>query len=392
MTKVLFVDDEPNILAGLRRMLRTYRKEWDMSFSESGVEALKLLEEEEFDVIVSDMRMPGMDGAEFLSHVRDRYPGTIRVVLSGHSQQELTLRSIGPAHQYLSKPCDSEHLKSSIQSVMRLQSLISSETIKDLVESIDTLPSLPSIYIELVEILSSPEASIQQAAELIAKDMAMSAKVLQLVHSSFFGMPIKVTDVKQAVVLLGTEVLKPLILSTATFSQYEGVNLGGFPLEHVANHGLEIGMLARKIAEAEGASSDIVGQAFLAGVLHDIGKVVLAQYDPVGYREIWQQTDIDSVARTDLEEAKYGATHAEIGSYLIGLWGLPYEVIEAVTCHHQPDRCESSDFRPASAVYAAATISENASTVWNTHYLEKIKKQDRTDAWQKLALATERNS
>lgn len=388
MTKLLFVDDEPNILDGLRRMLRTYRKEWDMSFCESGEKALGLLEEEEFDVIVSDMRMPGMDGAEFLTHVRDRHPGTIRVVLSGHSQQELTLRSIGPAHQYLSKPCDSEHLKSSIQSVMRLQSLISSEEIKNLVESIDTLPSLPSIYIELVELLSSPEASVEEAAELIAKDMAMSAKVLQLVHSSFFGMPIKVTDVKQAVVLLGTEVLKPLVLSTATFSQYEGIDLGGFPLEGVANHGLEIGMLAKKICEAESASAEVAGQAFLAGVLHDIGKVVLAQYDPQGYREIWQQRTISSIARAELEEIKYGATHAEIGSYLIGLWGLPYEVIEAVTCHHQPDKCESQGFSPATAVYAAALIAENSSPTWDNEYLARLQKADRTPAWEKLALAT----
>ncbi len=387
MTKVLFVDDEPNILAGLRRMLRTYRKEWDMAFCESGVEALDLLEEQAFDVIVSDMRMPGMDGAEFLSHVRDRHPGTIRVVLSGHSQQEMTLRSIGPAHQYLSKPCDSEYLKTSIQSVIRLQSLISSETIKDLVESIDTLPTLPSIYVELVELLAEPEASVEQAARLIAQDMAMSAKILQLVHSSFFGMPVKVNDVKQAVVLLGTEVLKPLVLSTATFSQYEGVELGDFSLERISSHGIEVGMLARRIAEAENASAETIGQSFLAGVLHDLGKLVLAQYDPNGYREIWQQSEISPTARADLEREKYGASHAEIGSYLLGLWGLPYEVIEAVTCHHEPLKCETTGFCSASAVYAAVAITETSSVEWNRDYLARINKENRIDEWKKLTLA-----
>ena len=187
MTKILFVDDEPNVLSGVRRQLRGYRNEWDMSFCESGAEAVELLQKEPHDVVVTDMRMPGMDGAELLQKVRELFPGTVRIVLSGHSDQELTLRAVGPAHQYLTKPCDPESLRCTIQRTIALQDQVANDKVRELVASVDALPTLPCIYQELVEEVTSPMACIEQAGKIIARDLGMSTKILQLVNSSFFG-------------------------------------------------------------------------------------------------------------------------------------------------------------------------------------------------------------
>ncbi len=185
--RVLFVDDEPKILEGLRRMLRPLRNEWEMSFVNSGQEALDILAQQPFDVIVTDMRMPAMNGAELLHEVRKRYPHMVRFVLSGQASQETMLRSIGPMHQYLSKPCDSGILKSTLTRSCQLRSILSNEKLHNLVSRIDWLPSLPSLYIEMVEELQKPEASTKILGKLISKDIAMSAKILQLVNSAFFG-------------------------------------------------------------------------------------------------------------------------------------------------------------------------------------------------------------
>src|SRR5262245_37814840 len=100
MKKILFVDDEPNVLQGLERMLRSMRHEWEMQFAMSGPAALERLAEQTFDVIVSDMRMPGMTGAQLLTEVSQRHPHIVRIILSGQADQEDILRSVGPTHQY----------------------------------------------------------------------------------------------------------------------------------------------------------------------------------------------------------------------------------------------------------------------------------------------------
>jgi len=114
MTRIIFVDDEPRVLDGIRRFLYPMRREWDMSFACSGPQALEIMAHDPFDVIVTDVRMPGMDGTELLARVRDLHPGVVRIVLSGHSDRDLTLKAAVSAHKYLSKPCDAQSLKVTI--------------------------------------------------------------------------------------------------------------------------------------------------------------------------------------------------------------------------------------------------------------------------------------
>lgn len=383
MLSLLFVDDEPNVLAGLRRMLRSQRRQWEMNFCDSGESALQWLASHRADAIVSDMRMPGMDGAELLSRVRETYPDTIRIVLSGHSDQEMTLRSIGPAHQYLSKPCDPEQLKAKISSTLDLHQRIRSAEVRRAVESTDSLPILPAVYTELVAEMNDPAGSIESAGRIISQDLGMSAKVLQLINSSFFGLPVRVTDVPHAVSLLGLEVIRPLVLSTATFSQFEKRELGGLSLAKLTAHSTRVAMLASKVAEYQlpQISANALGDVVLAGLMHDVGRLLLAGARPEEYEQIVHASGSDPTLVVQREQDLFGVTHAEVGGYLLQLWGLPTELVEAVAMHHTPASSHSDAFGPLAAVHTAEALTDGEVELDET-YLERVGLDDVRPDWR----------
>ncbi|HLA96697.1 MAG TPA: response regulator, partial [Pyrinomonadaceae bacterium] len=188
MINILFVDDEPNILEGLQRMLRPLRHEWQMSFANSGAEALALFENEHIDVVVSDMKMPGMDGSELLYAIMQKYPHVIRIILSGYSEKEMVIKTVGTAHQYLSKPCDADILKATVMRVSALRDLLTDETLRRLVSQLPSIPSLPLLYTELIDELGKNEPSTRTVGEIVKKDIGMTVKILQIVNSAFFGL------------------------------------------------------------------------------------------------------------------------------------------------------------------------------------------------------------
>ena len=186
MYKILFVDDESNILNGIKRSFRAMKNEWQMSFSTTGDEAIAILSEDTFDVIVSDIRMPGMDGVQLLKIVKDRFPRVVRLALSGYAETEMELECAKAAHQFLAKPADTETIKKAIDRSLALRILLKEEYLQSALGSIDALPSLPDLYNRILEEISSPEGSISGVATIIGQDLAMSTKVLQLVNSAFF--------------------------------------------------------------------------------------------------------------------------------------------------------------------------------------------------------------
>ena len=203
--RILFVDDEPMVLEAMRRMLRDKRNEWEMSFAENGQEALECLSKGTFDMLVSDMRMPDMSGAQLLNEVKNRFPGVIRIILSGQADQGAVMKLVLPAHQYLSKPCDPEAIKLTIARELQLNDLLTSASIKQAISGIDKLPSNPSLYARVTEELRAPDPSIGRIAEVISMDVGMTAKLLQLVNSAFFALQQRVSNLMQAVSLLGLD-------------------------------------------------------------------------------------------------------------------------------------------------------------------------------------------
>lgn len=355
--KILFVDDEPNVLQALRRMLRPMRMEWTMHFCSEAREALELLAQEPVDVVVSDMRMPGIDGAQFLLEVRKRHPDIIRIALSGYSEQDLVLRAVRAAHQYLAKPCDAEKLRSTIERVKTLRTLLDEKPLRALVSSVDTLPSLPALYQKIMEELESEDPSIKRVGEIIARDVGMTAKILQLVNSAFFGLSRHVSSPEQAVVLLGLNIIKTLVISTQIFTEFQAKGLPPDRMDRLWTHSLNTAVCAKTVAQQAGADPMIVDDAFMAGMLHDVGKLILWQALPDQVAEVDKRCEGTGEPEWKSEHALVSTTHAEFGAYLLGVWGLPDNIVEAVAFHHFPGRCPHREFSALTAVHAADVLT-----------------------------------
>lgn len=354
---VMFVDDEPLVLQGLQRMLRPEREHWDMRFARSAAEALGLLEREPFDAVVSDLRMPEMDGAALLAAVMDRYPHMTRIVLSGEMDRDLTFRTVHCAHQFLSKPCDADTLKLTLARASSLRKLLNDRRLKSLLPRLESLPSLPALYTEILAEIQAPNSSFRKVGDLVARDLGMTAKILQLVNSAFFGLAHRIGDAQEAVALLGTDTIKALVLGAQVFSQFDSKRIKALGLDTLWHHCLAASRCARTISAVEKLPRPLQAEAFTAGILHDVGKLVLAQNFPEAYAEVLQRAHMQDRTVPDLETERFGASHAELGAYLMGLWGLDEAIIDSIAGHHGLSLTIAAG--PVTAVVYAANAMEH---------------------------------
>lgn len=350
MTKrILFVDDEAFVLDGLRDLLRRERREWEMVFAVGGPAAVEELERGRFDVVVSDMRMPEIDGATLLALVQERHPDAVRIVLSGQTDRESAMRAVPVAHQFLSKPCDRGALRAAIERASPSQRLRGDDDARRVAVGTDTLPSPPTLYLELLGLVEDPEVTTDDVGALVQSDIAMSAKVLQLVNSSFFGLGRRVTSPREAVNYLGVSTLRGLILSVGAFRAFEPTaRVEGFSVGELERHSAIVARVAAALVPGVHADA-----AFTAGLLHDIGKLMLASRQPA---ELAFLLDAAKTSRRPLhavELERHGATHADTGAYLLGVWGLPEQVVDAVAGHHTTRPIDSARLDAADAVYLA---------------------------------------
>jgi HD-like signal output (HDOD) protein len=350
MKRVLFVDDEPLVLQGLRAGLYARRKEWDMQFAENGAKAIELLTQSHFDILVTDLRMPGVDGTTLVARAKTLCPNTIRIVLSGYVDEEQSHRLVSLAHRYLSKPCESKRLEECIDRCLSTQSLIHSQELRTQLGAIGTLPPMPSTFAALQIALADPGVNSNKVAAIIQRDPAVSAKVLQVCNSAFFRLPRRVSSIQQAVSYLGLSTVRSMVLSAELFKPGKPL-ARGLDLAQLQKHALSVAGLARFLA----ADTPWAEDAFLSGLLHDVGFLLLGRQfaDPM-------QRALDAaatgVALAEAEQTVVGVDHATAGAYLLGLWGLPFEVVEAVAHHETADRNGRSGFDVLSAVAIAQAL------------------------------------
>ena len=335
MKRILFVDDESCILDGIRRLLRAERSRWEMHFASGGEEALKACEHLSFDVVVSDMRMPGMDGATLLGHVRDRYPGAARLILSGYAELAQAARASTVAYRSLAKPCAGNDLRDAIDRVCTLQDALCTVELRQLIGTIGDLPSLSETYVELAEAVRNPDIHVSKVAEIIGQDTAMSAKILQLTNSAFYGFGKRINNVHDAVAHLGMNTIQSLALVSDTFKVFApDPRIFSTYFDDLQRHVQQ----AASIAAALPISSQDRDAAIIGALLHDIGELVLASKIPDRFCEAIRYADEHGCEQFEAEEAIIGISHAEIGAYLLGLWGIDHIVIEAIAHHHHPTR------------------------------------------------------
>jgi putative nucleotidyltransferase with HDIG domain len=377
--RVLFVDDDIAVLDDLRRSLQICGANWDITIATSGEEALKLIDEYGCDVIVTDMRMPGMDGAELLAIVRDEHPELMRILMSGNSDISFTQRLVPQAHQFLHKPCQPSVVIPLVERVYELSRRIYDNELKRVLGQITELPRPPQSVLRLNALLDDPEAGLEDVAEVVEQDMALTVKLFQLVNSAQYGLLRSIQDVREAVSYLGMNTVRNLAVSVEVFrtfsaesSQHAGV------IQELHEHAYHVAQIARQLVLVR----DQANEAFVAGLLHDVGLLAVVSYFPDRFAALHEAAEHSELPIWDLEMEMVGAHHSDLGAYLLNLWGLPYSVVEAVSRHHDAPQLPQRKMDPTHAVCIADAIvssqhngkllRESGEAGLETSYLEEL--------------------
>lgn len=395
LQNILFVDDNENIINGIKRMLRRERDKWNLFYARSGPEALDIMAQTRIDLIVTDMMMPEMQGDELLKKVALQYPSTVRIILSGYANEDALKNAINVSHQYLSKPCSSELLKETISQVFKIQSCIYNPLIIFSVGDINQLPSLPNIYQELKQEINNENSTSRSIADIFSHDIALSAKLLQLVNSPFFGLNRKISNLVEAVNLLGITQLSNLVLNTFIQESFPAVNSKHHIfLDYISSNSIRTADLAKRISLSENQTEDRPDQAYLGALLHNMGLLIFISKLPEKFDILISEIEQSDTNVTELEQQIFGFTHAEAGAYVLGLWKIPPRIIESILLQTHPDEVDYNGVNALTAVHVAAALLKPPSThAWerlfdmelDTHYLERIGKLDQLSHWEKLA-------
>lgn len=384
MNSVLFVDDEPLMRELYASLPRELGEQFRVRTVSSGEEALHAMQEEPAQIVVSDLSMPEMHGGEFLTAVERNYPEAMRVVISGKADQLAVARCLMYGHRYFLKPLKLKELATHLNRISRLRRVIRSDKVKKIVGRSDVLPTPPETYLRLTELIEDNESSMEDLAAVVESDPALTAKLLQVVNSAAFGIGGGITTAAQAVQIAGVEVIRALLL---------GLQARGFAEKKLKNrqllsafweHSLDTATRCRAIAQAEGLNTNHQANCFTVGILHDIGKLVLAANDEKEYAALVARSTRERVPLYKKELEFYEATHADIGAYLLGLWGLPDEIITAVERHHTLAADLGRKFTPVLCVHVAQNLLPSATRVaeLNESFIKECKLSGRIPSWE----------
>lgn len=390
MKKILFVDDEPAVLDGLQDSLRKHRRRWDMTFACGGEAAISELSKKDYDVVVSDVRMPGVNGVEVLQFAKDKYPHAIRIALTGFADEKSTLKLTTLAQRYLTKPCAIDDLDEAITRDSGLIDAFDNPVVQALAGSAGRLPASANTQQVLLDRLNSTDGSIEDIAIVIEEDMALTAKILQLANSSFFRRQASVVSARHAVSYLGVDVIRSLVLAEQLFERSQSIpKMDYFDIDALRKHSLLTSTIAREISP----TSEIASVAMTAGLLHDVGKIIIALEKP---ELIASLVNVESGAPYEWVDAQtersiVGCTHAEVGGYFLNLWGVPSSVVEAVTFHDDPAAIVTREFDALGVVHvsnylahwgASEQVSEAIENKLDRDYLASVQMAGNEELWK----------
>lgn len=386
--RILLADVDNPFLIQVTDHLKFHRSQWHVVTARSAIELSTNLEQAPFDAVVVDSAFPGFQPGELLAAVSVQCPSAIRVSLSGNYDRDVSLKIMRYAHQNLWKPCRPDDICETLTRALSLKSALEHDRLKLLVTQIDSLPSLPRLYLDFLDEVRKPDPSSSRLGEILKQDISLCAKMLQLVNSAFFGLPHKIENPEEALLYLGLENVKALVLSIQVFSLYDKIKIHGVDLESLWNHSWETGRLARQIATFEDRPTAEIETAFTAGLLHDIGKLVLASGVPRTWQKVLDTARSEGMTLWQAEQQIFGTSHAEVGASLLATWGLSDQLVEAVAFHHHPEHSGASQFSPLTAVYAANLLADKDRTAFSSRsdgepaYLELLKLEDHVPEWR----------
>ena len=387
MSKILFVDGDPRAGDEVRNLLPA---DWDAAFAVDGTAAIEALEAAHdggraFDAVVTELELEGTDGLTLLSRIRDAHPRTVRLVLAGHAPGVNRLQASGVAHQFLTKPCDRTELLDAIGRSIALHVELADDRLIQAVTATKTLPAVPQLYHRLNRELASEDPSIDRIAAIVAQDPAMTAKILQIVNSAFVGLRRRVTDAKQAVILLGMDMVVALVLIAEVFGSAPVRGPAAASVARLWESASRVAALAKEVVKASGGSREHAEEAFLAGMLHDCGKLILATNWPQKFAEV------EAAGGESLREViEFGADHGAMGAHLMSVWGLPDTIVEAVAFHHHPGASGARALSPLTAVHVAHALEhrpedDDEPLDLDLRYLREVGVAEHVDRWLAVA-------
>lgn len=388
--KILFVDDEPAILRTIRRTLRHLPPTYQIDLEVDPVNAIERLGQCDYDLVVSDMRMPGRSGCQVLEAASRHNPGCVRAVLSGYSGEEETARVVEHAHLFIGKPFDPKAITDLIGRAEALAAMPMSEPLRRRLGGLKALPPTPKLFVTLTKALADDQraVSLDDIGGILAQDVGMSAKLLQLANNAFFGGGPRVSRVEQAVKLLGTRLISGLVLQHELFTKSPLPPALDVHRERLNQESLSTSELAARIARHRGMDTATRDEAGLAALLHDVGRLALVSES---HNTGVGQELLDSRRGCTLcedEEALFGAHHGWVGAYLLRLWGFPQTVVDAVAWHHAPAASGISGLGTLTLVHAAdAILAADGGDMsdLDREYLASVGCLDELDAWIALA-------
>jgi HD-like signal output (HDOD) protein/CheY-like chemotaxis protein len=359
---VVVVDSPSGDLAGMDVRLAQLRADWEVEYLPDAGTALAIADSRPADVVITDLHAKGMDGAALLREFQSRRPETVRILLSAQENEEEAMRTMSIAHRVLPKPFTAEDLVEAVERVRALHGILSSERTRELVGRVDRLPPAPRLYLRLTQALEDPDSDAGSIAKLVAQDPALAAKVLQLCNSALFSPGRSVTDIRSAVARLGLRALRTIALAAEVFSR---PGAGAGDAEALQRKALVASTMAARLLPHR-AAADLAGTAAL---LADVGLLLPGLGSDHGKLG---SEGIDSEL----------PAHAGAGAYLLGLWGLPMPIVEAVAFHHHPGRGGSRTFGIVGAVHVAVCLAQGHEL--DERFLQATGSLDRLPQWQSL--------
>ena len=351
--RMLLADADTQTCEGFRQ---AFGQPWQVTGVATGPAALEEMTRQPYEVIVASLDLPELDGGGLLDQVRKKYPKTARFILASEADQERVMKHVLEAHQFLPRQSDISALRNTIERSLALDHWIANSAIRDLVARVRTLPTIPSLYLEVRAALQSGNATTDEVGAIIAKDMALMTKLLQLLNSGCMGLQRKITDPAEAVGILGFETIKSMVMTIKLLSQYDKVKPVYFSIDRLWRHSREVARIAKQIVMLQTGDRALAEAAFTAGLMHDLGKIVLATNFDEQYRGAQTLAMKQQIPLWEVESEVFGATHGEVGAYLLGRWGMPLDVLEATALHHHPSRAGAKGFTTLTAVHLANVL------------------------------------
>lgn len=392
---ILFVDDDENIISGIRRQLRPYRETWQLFFAENGSQALQIMQQNPIDLVISDMLMPEMRGDELFKKISHLYPGVIRVILSGYADEETIQCAMEVAHQHLIKPCTADTLREAITQIFNVQACVKNPRIIEGIGDPNQLPSLPKIYRELNAALADEHTTVSDLADIFALDMVLSAKLLQLVNSAYFGLHRIVSNLGDAISMIGIKKLNSLVLSVhlKTAFPVTDPNMERY-MQYLWVDAVRVAELAKLISISECQQQDRPDQAYLGGLLHNMGLLIFLSRGGDQLKTLMEQVKNTDVPVSELETQIFGFNRSEAAAYILSLWKIPPRIIESILLQNTPSDASYDGVSALTAVHVAACLLKPAvmqecdrlfDIRLDVQYLQRINKFERLPDWQLLA-------